>query len=235
MGKYLVIGASGDIGSQITRDLLMDGHEVIAQYFSADIKQLKEQFNGQAISFFQLDLSVPLQKNPFDTWMTAHLDGLIYVAGKSYFSELRDVTDDKIHEQYAIHFFNLVKCVQFTSSGLLQVNNGRIIVISSIWGETGSSMESIYSGFKAAQIGFIKSIAKEYAQTNITANIIAPGLVSGAMTDALEDDVHDIIEQIPQKKCVQPADISHFVRSLLHPHAHTTTGTVIRINGGWYI
>ncbi|PKE63883.1 SDR family NAD(P)-dependent oxidoreductase [Macrococcoides caseolyticum] len=235
MGKYMVIGASGDIGSQITRDLLLDGHEVIAQYFSADIRGLKEQFSGQAISFLHLDLSIPLQKNPFETWMTAHLDGLIYVAGKSYFSELRDVTDDKIHEQYAIHFFNLVKCVQYTSNGLLQGNNGRIIVISSIWGETGSSMESIYSGFKAAQIGFIKSIAKEYAQTNITANIIAPGLVTGRMTDELEDDVESIIEQIPQKKCVQPVEISHFVRALLHQYSHTTTGTVIRINGGWYI
>jgi len=235
MGKYMVIGASGDIGSQITRDLLLDGHEVIAQYFSADIRGLKEQFSGQAISFLHLDLSVPLQKNPFETWMTAHLDGLIYVAGKSYFSELRDVTDDKIHEQYAIHFFNLVKCVQYTSNGLLQGNNGRIIVISSIWGETGSSMESIYSGFKAAQIGFIKSIAKEYAQTNITANIIAPGLVAGKMTDALGDDVQDIIEQIPQRKCVQPVEISHCVRALLHQYAHTTTGTVIRVNGGWYI
>ncbi len=231
----MVIGASGDIGSQITRDLLLDGHEVIAQYFSADIRGLKEQFSGQAISFLHLDLSVPLQKNPFETWMTAHLDGLIYVAGKSYFSELRDVTDDKIHEQYAIHFFNLVKCVQYTSNGLLQGNNGRIIVISSIWGETGSSMESIYSGFKAAQIGFIKSIAKEYAQTNITANIIAPGLVAGKMTDALGDDVQDIIEQIPQRKCVQPVEISHCVRALLHQYAHTTTGTVIRVNGGWYI
>ena len=128
-----------------------------------------------------------------------------------------------------------MKCVQYTSNGLLQGNNGRIIVISSIWGETGSSMESIYSGFKAAQIGFIKSIAKEYAQTNITANIIAPGLVTGRMTDALEDDVESIIEQIPQKKCVQPVEISHFVRALLHQYSHTTTGTVIRINGGWYI
>lgn len=54
MGKYMVIGASGDIGSQITRDLLLDGHEVIAQYFSADITQLKEQFIGQAISFYSL-------------------------------------------------------------------------------------------------------------------------------------------------------------------------------------
>lgn len=54
MGKYMVIGASGDIGSQITRDLLLDGHEVIAQYFSADIRGLKEQFSGQAISFYTL-------------------------------------------------------------------------------------------------------------------------------------------------------------------------------------
>lgn len=76
---------------------------------------------------------------------------------------------------------------------------GRIVVISSIWGETGSSMESVYSGFKAAQIGFIKSIAKEYARTNVTANIIAPGIVEGRMTDALGSDVANVIEQIPSK------------------------------------
>lgn len=235
MGKYIVIGASGDIGRQITHDLLDNGHEVIAQYFNTSLSDLQASFKDRAVSFLKLDLCKPLLQNPFEPWMINHVDGLIYAAGRSYFAELKDVSNEAIDEQYHIHFFNLIKCVQYTSSGLLQGSRGRIVVISSIWGETGSSIESVYSGFKAAQIGFIKSIAKEYAQTNVTANIIAPGIVEGRMTEALGSDVTAVIEQIPQQTLVKPYEISFAVLQLLDMHAQSVTGTVMRINGGWYI
>lgn len=236
MGKYLVIGGSGDIGSQIVNDLLSKGHEVILHYFSADRAHLQNKYKNQAVSFVRIDLSQGIETNPFDEWMTSYLDGLIYAAGTSYFASIQDIESKEIQRQYNIHFYNLVKIVQFTQSGLLQNNNGRIIVISSIWGETGSSTESIYSGMKAAQIGFIKSIAKELSQTKITANIITPGIVNGKMTLQLHaDEVKDLLEHLPQHRLIEPVEVSHVVQYLLDVNAQSITGTVNRVNGGWYI
>ena len=62
---------------------------------------------------------------------------------------------------------------------LRQSNNGRIIVISSIWGETGASLETIYSAMKSAQIGFVKALSQELALTSVTVNAITPGMVKG--------------------------------------------------------
>lgn len=236
MGKYLVIGASGDIGKQITHDLLLKGHEVIAHYNNTDISSLQSEFQDASISFVQFDLSQPLIENPLQSWMTSFLDGMIYAAGTAYYAPIQEVTHEAMDEQYHIHFSNLVKLTQFVLSGMQNNAHGRIIVISSIWGETGSATESIYSGMKAAQIGFIKSLAKELALTNITANVVTPGIVSGKMTLQLdEEDIQLLLSQLPQQRLISPKEISHSVLYLLDDLSQSITGTVQSINGGWYI
>lgn len=236
MGKYLVIGASGDIGKQITHDLLFKGHEVIAHYNNTDITALQNEFQNEAISFVQFDLSKPLYENPLQDWMTSYLDGMIYTAGTAYYAPIQEVTTEAMNAQYHIHFSNLVKLTQFVLSGMQNNEYGRIVVISSIWGETGSATESIYSGMKAAQIGFIKSMAKELIQTNITANVVTPGVVNGKMTLQLnEEDIQLLLSQLPQQRLISPKEISHTVLYLLDELSQSITGTVQSVNGGWYI
>ncbi|MBF0833548.1 SDR family NAD(P)-dependent oxidoreductase, partial [Lactobacillus murinus] len=89
------------------------------------------------------------------------IDHLIYVAGQSLFGAIQDMSDEDIDGQYLINVYNLIKVVQALVDCIRQSDNGRIIVISSIWGETGASYETIYSTMKAAQLGFVKSLAKE--------------------------------------------------------------------------
>ena len=62
-----------------------------------------------------------------------------------------------------------------------------IIVISSIWGETGASLETIYSAMKSAQIGFVKALSQELALTSVTVNA-TPGMVKGKMSDVWSKD-----------------------------------------------
>ncbi|REH98249.1 SDR family oxidoreductase, partial [Staphylococcus felis] len=165
-----------------------------------------------------------------------NIDVLVYASGKSHFSLLQDVKDDDIHEAYMIHVFNLIKVTQYFISQLMASEAGRIIVISSIWGEMGASMESIYSTMKAAQIGFVKALSQELVKTNVTVNAIAPGAVEGAMTNALAtEDYHTLLEELPQNRLIQPNEIAHVTRYLLSKQAKSITGTVQRINGGWYL
>ncbi|MFO3688659.1 elongation factor P 5-aminopentanone reductase [Staphylococcus felis] len=235
MVKALVVGGSGTIGRAITQDLLSYGYEVIVTYYQTPIETLQTLYKNQPVQFIKMDASCVIDLN--ETFQhIQNIDVLVYASGKSHFSLLQDVKDDDIHEAYMIHVFNLIKVTQYFISQLMASEAGRIIVISSIWGEMGASMESIYSTMKAAQIGFVKALSQELVKTNVTVNAIAPGAVEGAMTNALAtEDYHTLLEALPQNRLIQPNEIAHVTRYLLSKQAKSITGTVQRINGGWYL
>ena len=93
---------------------------------------------------------------------------------------------------------------------LRQSNNGRIIVISSIWGETGASLETIYSAMKSAQIGFVKALSQKLA-TSVTVNAITPGMVKGKMSDVWsKDELSNIVAELPQQqRMIDPSEVAH--------------------------
>lgn len=114
--------------------------------------------------------------------------------------------------------------------------NGRIVVVSSIWGETGASLESVYSAMKAGQIGFVKALSQELALSTVTVNAIAPGFVNGRMTQVFDDDtLTEMVESLPQQRLIDPQEIAHTCSYLCHPYAKSITGTVQKVNGAWYL
>lgn len=233
MAKSLIIGGSGDIGLSIVDECLERGNEVILHYNNADIETLKMRYKHQPVSFLKFDLTEKITFRELDD--INHIDHLIYVAGQSLFGAIQDMSDEDIDGQYLINVYNLIKVVQGLVDRIRQSNNGRIIVISSIWGETGASYETIYSTMKAAQLGFVKSLAKELALTSITVNAITPGVVHGKMTNELDELTQiQLKEDIPQNRFVTTKEISSCVAYLLNPLSQSVTGQVLRINGGWY-
>ncbi|MDE9798415.1 elongation factor P 5-aminopentanone reductase [Staphylococcus delphini] len=232
--KAIIIGGSGTIGRAITHDLLSNGYEVIVTYHQTPLATLMDEFQGQPVQFVQLDLSQPVNLEEKLSFVR-NLDALIYASGHSLFGMLQDMTDTDIHEAYQVHVFHFIKMTQYFVNQLIQSPHGRIVAISSIWGETGASFETIYSSMKAAQIGFVKSLAKELARTSVTVNAIAPGVVAGSMTDALDHEARvALLKELPQNRWVDPNEIAHATRFLLSPLSQSVTGTVQRINGGWY-
>lgn len=233
MAKSLIIGGSGDIGLSIVDECLERGDEVILHYNNANIEVLKKRYKHQPVSFIKLDLTEKITFHELEE--INHIDHLIYVAGQSLFGAIQDMSEEDIDGQYLINVYNLIKVVQGLVDRIRQSDNGRIIVISSIWGETGASYETIYSTMKAAQLGFVKSLAKELALTSITVNAITPGVVHGKMTDELDEMTQiQLKEDIPQNRFVTTKEISSCVAYLLNPLSQSVTGQVLRINGGWY-
>lgn len=228
MASYLVTGGSGDIGRAIVTELLAAGHSVICQYFTADVESLKGSMSGD-VTFWQCDLT-KLDTRPA---FLEDIDGLIYAAGTESFGLVQDFTAEEIDQQYHLHLKGLIQLVQWLVPVLCRKQYGRIVVISSIWGETGASMESVYSAMKAGQIGFVKSMAKELALSGVTVNVITPGVVRGRMTDQLDADA--LLEDIPQGELVEVDEIAYLVSYLLHKRAQHMTGQVLRLNAGWLI
>ncbi|MCE4958661.1 SDR family oxidoreductase [Staphylococcus haemolyticus] len=233
--RALVLGGSGTIGTAIVERLLEEGNEVIIQYFQSDLKALQDKYKGEAVEFIQADLT---QNIDLETTFAhiKYLDCLIYSSGTALYGLLQDMSDIDIDLSYNIHVKQLIRCCRYFIDLIRQSEFGRIIVISSIWGETGASMETIYSAMKSAQIGFVKSLSQELAMTNVTVNAITPGFVSGNMSQVFNsNELKAILEELPQQRMINPCEIAHTCAYLWNPLAKSITGTVQKVNGAWYI
>ena len=226
MRNVVLVGSSGSIGSAIHNELKSEN--VIS--FS---KQTPSKFNN---IHHYIDLSHPIsvdeikEKIDFDV-----VDDLIYTPGIAHFNMLEDTPLNIIDEQYNIQVRNLIVFIQAILPKIKKSPHGRIVIISSVYGQVGASCESVYASMKGAQNTLVKSLAVEYAGTNVTVNAVAPGVVKGKMTDLLSDvDLKTLIEDLPQRRLIEPSEVAKLVMYILSEDSQSVTGQIFNINGGWY-
>jgi 3-oxoacyl-[acyl-carrier protein] reductase len=124
-------------------------------------------------------------------------------------------------------------CTQQVVSSMLKQRWGRIINITSIFGQMGQAGQANYAASKAGLIGLTMAIARELGSRNITCNAIAPGFIETAMTSALSDDFkQNALKLIPLGRVGTPDDVAHSVLFLASENASYITGHVLNVNGG---
>lgn len=117
---------------------------------------------------------------------------------------------------------------------LTKSKQGRIVFISSIWGEVGAAMEVAYSTVKGAQIAFCRALSQELGPSGTTVNAVAPGVVQTKMMDQFSTEEQAILrEEIPFKRFAKPQEIADTIEFITSKKANYITGEVLRINGGW--
>ncbi len=117
---------------------------------------------------------------------------------------------------------------------MIEQKNGKIVIVSSIWGLNGSSCESLYCASKAGQIGLMKSLAKELGPSNINVNCVCPGLIDTDMNSELsEEDKQQIIEETPMNRIGTPSDVASAIYFLSSDNATFITGQTLTVDGGW--
>ncbi len=124
-------------------------------------------------------------------------------------------------------------CTQAVIGKMLKERWGRIINITSVFGQTGQAGQANYSASKAGLIGFTMAMAREVASRSITVNAVAPGYIETAMTEALSSDLKaKVNEMIPLGRAGSNMDVAHAVRFLASEEAGYITGHVLKVNGG---
>jgi 3-oxoacyl-[acyl-carrier protein] reductase len=124
-------------------------------------------------------------------------------------------------------------CIQAVMSSMLKQRWGRIINISSVFGQTGQAGQANYAASKAGLIGLTMAVAREVASRGITANAIAPGFIETAMTEMLSPEVkQEALKMIPLGRTGTDADIANAVCFLASEEAGYITGNVLKVNGG---
>lgn len=122
---------------------------------------------------------------------------------------------------------------QAVVGSMLRPRWGRIINITSIFGQMGQAGQANYAASKAGLIGFTMAMAREVASRSITVNAVAPGYIDTAMTEGLSADLKaKVNEAIPLGRAGTDMEVAHAVRFLASEEAAYITGHVLKVNGG---
>jgi 3-oxoacyl-[acyl-carrier protein] reductase len=237
----LITGASRGIGAETARRFAAGGYQVAVHYFQSQTvaEKLCTQVGNGAFPI-QADISDPAQVNTMMKTVIqrlGHLDALVCNAGICLPSMLlQDVTDAQWNRLLAVDTSGVFYTVRAALPYLLHEHAGRIITLSSMWGQVGGACEVAYSAAKGAVLAFSKALAKEVAPSGITVNCVAPGVIDTDMIGTLSSETRSsLAEETPLGRLGQPADIAEAVFFLASPAAAFLTGQVIAPNGGFAI
>ena len=116
---------------------------------------------------------------------------------------------------------------------MLKHHEGKIINISSVWGNAGASMEVAYSASKGGVNAFTKALAKELAPSGIQVNAIACGVIDTDMNRCFsEEELSSLRAEIPADRIGQPSEVASLLLSIISAPSYLT-GQVITLDGGW--
>jgi 3-oxoacyl-[acyl-carrier protein] reductase len=124
-------------------------------------------------------------------------------------------------------------CTQQAIGSMLKQRWGRIINVTSIFGQMGQAGQANYAASKAGLIGLTMAIAREVGSRNITCNAVAPGFIETAMTSGFSDDFkQNALKNIPLGRVGTTEDVANAVAFLASEEASYITGHVLSVNGG---
>ena len=124
-------------------------------------------------------------------------------------------------------------CIQAVIGSMLKQRWGRIINITSVFGQMGQAGQANYAASKAGLIGLTMAVAREVASRNITVNAVAPGFIETAMTESLSPELKETaVKLIPLGRSGTSEDVANAVRFLASDAAAYITGHVLKVNGG---
>ena len=239
----LITGGTGGIGETCVRLFASKGWSVLfltsSQPEKAAALTAELRASGASVDWRQCDLRDPAQvKASIHDLMTTwhHVDLLINNAGVSFTGLLTDMSDEDWDRVFDINVRAAFLLSRELLPGMISRQQGSIINISSMWGETGASCEVAYSASKAALIGFTKALAKEAGPSGIRVNCITPGVIDTRMNAHLsEADLDDLKDCTPLGRIGTPEDVAKAALFLAESDSSFITGQVLGVNGGFVI
>ena len=243
MEKKIIIitGASRGIGREIAKTLAREGYTIIANYNKSEreAQKLKKELQeeNKEIDIYKANIANEEETQEMIKYVIKKykkIDVLINNAGIDKIQLVTEVTKEDWDEIINTNLYGTFYISQQAAKNMIQNKQGKIINISSIWGQIGASMEVVYSISKAGVDGLTKALAKELGPSGIQVNSIAPGFIKTEMNSNFnEQEINEIKDEIPLQKLGECTDIAKCVKWLIEDNY--VTGQVIAINGGWSI
>lgn len=237
----LITGASRGIGAALAETFAHAGYQLAlcchkSQEQLRDLAdQLQKNYHTPVLIFIgdvgEYAFVEDMVKQTLDTF--GSIDVLINNAGISYIGLLTDMTIDDWNQIVATNLTSVFSACRCTVPSMVHNKSGRIINISSVWGNVGASCEVAYSACKGGINSFTRALGKELAPSNITVNAIACGVIDTDMNRCFsEEERAELVAEIPAERMGQPQEVAELALSIASGHAYLN-GQIITLDGGW--
>lgn len=233
----LVTGASRGIGRAIAEVLAKEGYRLYltCRHSEAELTRLSHRLSET----FSLPCTPILADmgNPQDVERVfseiTDLTVLVNNAGISHVGLLHEMSKEQWQSLMDVNLNALFYTCRLAIPLMLKRHAGKILNISSVWGNTGASMEVAYSASKGGVNAFTKALAKELAPSGIQVNAIACGLIDTDMNRGFSsEDLEALRAEIPADRIGQPGEVADLALSLLTAPDYLT-GQIVTMDGGW--
>lgn len=235
--KVLITGASRGIGEAIARKLASNHYDLFLTCKKSEKKllDLAEHLENEyhvKVNAFLCDMSKSTDVDNLFREID-HLDILINNAGISHVGLLSEMTPEEWHRIINTNLSSMFYTSRHAIPMMLKKHAGKIINISSVWGNVGASMEVAYSASKGGVNSFTKALAKELAPSGIQVNALALGVIDTDMNRIFSDEEKQLlINEIPADRMGKVSEAADMVYSILQMPSYTT-GQVFTMDGGW--
>ena len=256
----IISGASRGIGRAAAKAFAKEGYSLLLNCeknidLLEELKvEIKEELQRLEISKekddaknnFAQSLEITLKKGDFTSPFLesyfrakeaeqAEIEELVLVInqGKSTLNLTQDYSPEETDSLIQANLLEPFHLAQRMIPYLLRAKTGRVFFSSSVWGNVGASMESLYSLTKGGINSFVKALGKELAPTHIAVNAIAFGAIDTDMNAWLsEEEKSELEESIPYGRMATVEEAADFLL-LLSKAPLYLTAQVIPFDGGW--
>jgi NAD(P)-dependent dehydrogenase (short-subunit alcohol dehydrogenase family) len=195
----------------------------------------------------QCDVTVPDQvKTAFEAARAANgpIEMLIVNAGIAESAPFHKMTRESWDRIIATNLTAAFVCARAALRDLLESKNGRLVFVASVASLRGVPYAAHYAASKHGLLGLMRSLAAEYAKTNLTVNAVCPGYVDTPMTDQSVARVSQITGRSDQDaravitnmnasgRLVHPDGIGTMILTLCLPQSQDVNGAAVTIDGG---
>jgi len=247
-----VTGGTRGIGAAISRSLASQGAVIAAGYSGnqeaaeAFSKGIRDDFPESDATVHRGDIgSAEDCRRTVQEVIDQHgrLDILVNNAGITVDRTVLKMADEDWQRVIDVNLSGAYYLSQAALKHMVERGSGRIVMISSVIGETGGIGQANYSSAKAGLLGLTKTLAREAAMQlqrsgntdgiGITVNAVTPGYTATEMLASIPDKVLDGLRaKIPLGRLGEPEEIARVVHFLAADASSYITGQVWGVNGG---
>jgi NAD(P)-dependent dehydrogenase (short-subunit alcohol dehydrogenase family) len=240
--NIIVTGATGDLGTAITKRLIANGANVLAvDSNEAGLSRLATEVSGPGvIKTFAADVSDSEQvlgcaTRAFELW--GKVDGFVNNAGiQTPVRPIVEFPEEDFDRVMAVNIRGVFLGMKYVLPRMR--DGGSVVNMSSALGLVGGAGIVAYVASKHAIIGMTKTAALEQGDRGIRVNACAPGPIAGRMTFKLADEVFagtskTFAETVPLGRHGTPEDVAGLVSFLLSDDSSYATGTTHSVDGGF--
>lgn len=232
MKRAVVTGGTRGIGLAVVRLLADSGYAVTAFYSSDEEDAARARTAVPSAEFLRVNVTdeaaVARAFSKFES-----LSLLVNNAGVSSFSQVQDVSWEEFSRVMNVNAGGTFLCCKHAVKKMLS-EGGSIVNVSSVWGQTGGSCESVYSASKGAVIAFSKALAKELAPAKIRVNCVCPGMIDTRMNGGLDESARAAFREEILLEREGTAEEVALAVLFLAEHGYIT-GEILSVNGGYYV